>query len=352
MSKAAERIKKRLPSWSKLRRDPASAGGPFLKAIGREFDKVSGLTRAVGREKHIQTANIKQPCMLYVAKLPHICLKSGVSAKFIAAGAKINIVQDLYEFLTKPGLPPKTNDLYQPEYGYIDKEKRFLYLHSQYDNYVKVAAKNSSGEVLFEGKLELSPLKIWNTFDEFGALLSLPRLPHEDNASYKRRILSVCRLPGSSNNVGLTRALARELGLLKDYTWTDGGADYTIQHYDVNVETIMVDYEPAGEWSYDSRGRVVLSGLLEYNGQQRIVTYASCLEFHDLGDNNDPFVFSLFCAEAPGEEVYQLKDIIDNQAPVKWGQFVWGDAFWDSGDNGLIPDIYDASCKGWVQWKG
>jgi len=50
--------------------------------------------------------------------------------------------------------------------------------------------------------------------DNLGLLLDLPRLPEEDNASYRARIEGVFARPGSSTYSGLANAIGRELGLI------------------------------------------------------------------------------------------------------------------------------------------
>ena len=54
---------------------------------------------------------------------------------------------------------------------------------------------------------------IYNQFDEFGLLTSLPRLPQEDNATYKHRLLDVYINRANSTYVGLINGITRELGL-------------------------------------------------------------------------------------------------------------------------------------------
>lgn len=54
---------------------------------------------------------------------------------------------------------------------------------------------------------------IFNEFDSFGALLSLPRLPEEKNSDYKKRLLDVYARRAGSNYMGLLNGITRELGL-------------------------------------------------------------------------------------------------------------------------------------------
>jgi len=54
---------------------------------------------------------------------------------------------------------------------------------------------------------------IWNCFDEFGLLLSLPRIKGETNRDYKIRLLDVYTNPSNSTYSGLRYGISREIGL-------------------------------------------------------------------------------------------------------------------------------------------
>lgn len=93
---------------------------------------------------------------------------------------------------------------------------------------------------------------IFNELDEFGLLVGTERLPGEDNASYRERLLSFRKARPSSTNQGLVNAISRELGLEeynvidKHYFWLEhipdvaypvslkvDGAAWGSQRYDV-----------------------------------------------------------------------------------------------------------------------
>ena len=57
---------------------------------------------------------------------------------------------------------------------------------------------------------------VWNSFDEHGLILSTPRLPGEDNPTYKRRLKDVMVHRGSPRYIGLRNSITRDLGLLDE----------------------------------------------------------------------------------------------------------------------------------------
>lgn len=94
--------------------------------------------------------------------------------------------------------------------------------------------------------------QIFNELDEFGLLVGTERLPSEDNASYRERLLGFRKLQPSSTVQGLINAISKELGLEeynvidKHYFWLEhtpdvaysvtvkvDGAEVTGQRYDV-----------------------------------------------------------------------------------------------------------------------
>lgn len=56
---------------------------------------------------------------------------------------------------------------------------------------------------------------VWNTFDSFGLLASIERLPAETNAAFKERIIDAFSNKGASHYDALIRAINRELGLAR-----------------------------------------------------------------------------------------------------------------------------------------
>lgn len=342
-----------------MRHDPDSVGWQLINVIGQGVDEVGRLARYVAANRYLRTASGRQPYVCYAARLPRICFEPGNRVSAVAEGRVIRLTEDLGEFLLAPiphlGVP----HLYQHELGYLDRDDCALYLHRRYnvsgecpDGWVQVVVTSGRGEVIADFRASLAPQPLWTTLDELGILLSTPRLPGEDNESYRLRLMAAPRLPGDSSREGYIRALARELGLLRQYTWADGGRDFIIPHRHVNQETILVDWErpQPGDILEGENGQLALKGRPEYVGVKRTVVYAYGIRLHDLSDDSDPYVRSLFDREGfPTREAVMLKETVDRRAPVKWGFFIWGDAFWDGGCYALLPNMYDAKVDGFCR---
>lgn len=362
MSTSARQIRERLPSWWKMRYQDDAAGAILIEAIGKVLDEAGRVVAAARSERHLEKADLRQPAFCYCASLPRICLDPNYTSEYFTDdGRRLNIASTVADFLNAP-LPSLTSpELYQHDWGYIDQEKGLFYVLFPYGageeypyGFVDARVSNKQGEVVATTRLALKPLKLWNTFDEFGALLALKRLPGEDNAAYRGRLRTVCRLPAGAHRRGLIAGVARELGLLREYTWPDGGFDFVVPHYYINLETLLVDGRPPDEqdWYRAINSQIVLRGKPEHQGKVRTVTYAYGIELHELGDDEDEYVRGLFDEDGfPTPELIALKEEIDRTAPVKWGYFIWGDAFWDSGGDGFIPNMYDASVQGFFNLR-
>lgn len=76
---------------------------------------------------------------------------------------------------------------------------------------------------------------IWSSLDEMGLLLSLPRLPDEDNYAYLDRLKQRMIHKPSSSKQGLVNALSIEFGL-EPYV-TDSKTIFFLTHTPVDVDT-------------------------------------------------------------------------------------------------------------------
>ena len=144
---------------------------------------------------------------------------------------------------------------------------------------------------------------VWNCFDEFGLILSLPRIPAETNADYKDRLLDVYTNPANSTYSGLRYGIARELGI----TYTD--------------------------ISIDELSDLAASG---YSGNL-------------LNDDNS----------AIGTKLEDYADEVYTHNPVFLGNIISDESYWDSideeGDTGysFLPHLWDPSSSGiHEKWQG
>lgn len=355
--RAADKIRAKLPSWFRMRHDPNSVGWQLIDVIGQGIDEAGRLTDYVSASRYLATVSKEQLSLCFAAHLPRTCFESGNQITIMAEGRVIRLVDDLGEFLLSCIPELNVPHLYQHDIGYLDRGGATLYVQKRYnasaehpDGWVSVQVTGKQGKVVATLKLSLSARPLWTTLDELGILVSTPRLPEEDNESYWLRLMAAARLPGDASKEGYIRGLARELGLLKKYTWADGGRDFLIPHRHVNPETILVDWKrPRDEEIITGpNGQLAIAGSPEYAGIKRIVVYAYGIKVHDLSDNADPYVQSMLYDKEgfPTREAVELKNRLDKLVPVKWDHFVWGDAFWDGGSYALLPNMYDAKTGG------
>jgi hypothetical protein len=145
------------------------------------------------------------------------------------------------------------------------------------------------------------PYNIWNSFDEFGLLLGLPRIPAETNAEYKTRLLDVYKNPANSTYQGLMNGISRELGI-------------PIEDMEVVSLSSTLD-------------RTSINSLLNTDGNAigtKLVGYAD-----DVYDHN----------------------------PIFWGNVIADESYWDGVDeetNGysFLPHIWDPMASGvYDKWQ-
>lgn len=346
----ADKIRTKLPSWFRMRYDKNSAGWQLIDVFGNILDEYSSTAEYAALSRYLKTAPENQPYICYTGRLPALCFEPNIKFALYGHGKVLRVVDDIWTFITSEVPELNTPHLYTHDIAYVDSEDRSVYTFQQYGGKLTVLITNSDGRQVASVDVPLSKQALWNTFDEIGVLLSTPRLPGEDNHSYRLRLYAASRLSHDAAKSGLLRGIAKELGLYTEAVWHDGGTDFIIPHMHVIKETILVDYEPVeeGDLIVGPNGQIGLMGREEYAGRQRHVIYAYGIKLQDLSSDSDPEVISLLYNKdgTPSEQAFKLKEEIDRKVPVKWGYFVWGDAFWDAGSYSLLPTIYDAATRG------
>jgi hypothetical protein len=349
----ADKIRAKLPSWFRMRYDKNSAGWQLIDVFGSILDEYESTAEYAALSKYLKTAPDNQPYVCYMGRLPAVCFEPDFKFTLHGQGRVLRVVDDIWTFLVSSVPELSTPHLYTHDIAYVDRADRAVYTMAPYDNKLTVLITNADGRQIASVDITLSKQQLWNTLDELGILLSTPRLPGEDNHSYRLRLYAASRLSHDASKRGLLRGIAKELGLYTEATWHDGGTDFIIPHRYVLPETIMVDYEPVeeGDFIVGDNGQVCLLGREEYAGQQRHVLYAYGVKLQDLSTNDDPEVVALLYKKdgTPSENAVRLKEEIDRAVPVKWGHFIWGDAFWDAGAYSLLENIYDAATHGF--WR-
>ncbi len=369
-AKATSNIVGKLPYWWKIKKKPQeSIGAYFLNIVGMEIDEAEYVLNYALRQIHVLTADIGQADICYRTTLP-----ASLNKDFLITIASVDAIQlepakTLDEFFsgfsTESTFTPEL--LLQNTY-YIDWETKIIYTRHTYnidDNHpegqVQIAIYSQNGERLANENLKLSLHHVWNFFDEFGLLLSCPRIYGERNASYKERILDVMRFPGSANKYGMINGLARELLLKYKEVWHNGGKDLILRRPYLAEHTIMIDDRLIESYEYeiDSGGRVILLGDPLFEGYKRVVTYAAGIDLRLFWDMSDrEFMNELFIPD--GDATKRLRyyvQLVKDRVPIEWGQFRWNQGVWDSFDpsnsgTACIPSFCDGSVKGWENYGG
>lgn len=142
---------------------------------------------------------------------------------------------------------------------------------------------------------------VWNSFDEFGLLLALPRILGEENEPYKARLLDVYANPANSTYVGLRNGIARELGLTPS---------------DLEINTL-----------------------------------------YNLMNPNDPDNLLNSEGNALGTKLVDYADEVYDHNPIFWGNVIGDESYWDQVDeetNGYsyLPHMWDPTASGiYGKWQ-
>jgi hypothetical protein len=255
---------------------------------------------------------------------------------------------------------------YKQTYGhnvyFLDEEKNIMYLRRPYDK-----SKNREyGEISYfiDDKEYTVPLylhHIWNYFDEFGLLLACPRLKEETNSEYKNRLLDVFRYPAGSHSVGLMHGIARELGIKVKAVWKDRSEDFIIDRPMVILNNIFVDSERVNlnDVFISDSETIILKGDPTKELQTATVEYIAGLDLKSMTNKQDLDLHNkLYNIELYGTPLLKrYMEQIEALAPVDWGKFVWDFSHWDTNTintNGssFLPNLYDASYRGFAAYKG
>jgi hypothetical protein len=368
-SELTKKMMKEFPRWFKIRKDPNSVGAQFLNVFGLQYEDIEFYLQYALDNQFIGTADVSQVDIIYKGQLPN-SLRGNEKLQFIGNGQRLQEVHSLKEFyegLSTAYLNHK--EIYYLNPYFIDWEKKIIYVKKAYDvnedykeGRVRLRIMDEENlRATFEMDIPTHLHHVWNFFDEFGLLLDTPRLYGERNREYKERLLDVFRHPANSTMKGLQYSIARELNLWKEVIWYNGGEDLVIKDTNVVLDSLEVDGEkfPDYQTYYDESGRLVLVGDYIFNGTARKVRYISGLRMHAFHDKRDyAFQEELYSVDRVATPMLQYYvDIITNQVPIMWDQFVWNESFWDIADKdmsgyGYIPNFNDARFLNWKKYKG
>lgn len=212
LSSSTKRILKKFPSWTKIFDDSIddatptlqtaqSSGGKLVNAlIGEDLENLSIDLDYINLNKYIQSADTGMLDWIYVI----YNVPANVMSVY-ADGVQLGKTGSLSAF-------------------FESRVTDFIYYHNISDKQIIVNRKYSN--ITINGNsYDSDAFLVVNDFDNFGAMVGLPRLHLETNERYKKRILDVyINQPGVSLQ-GLKNALRRELDLWKAYgTTPDSGS--------------------------------------------------------------------------------------------------------------------------------
>ena len=201
-----------LPQWMKMAKDPDSVGAQFLNAFGLEINEIEIYLNEVWNNMYIGTANLQTA---------DFCYKVPLALRDVVDVSGLNIhVQLVIEGNRIDCMPADNLRLFfssEDSVYMIDQDEGYVYVkvaeHLIKDNIFHPFDAIDLGDTIhYEYMLH----HIWNTFDEFGMLLGISRLPGERNEAFKNRILDVFKNPGGAHKQGLINGISRELGLTHD----------------------------------------------------------------------------------------------------------------------------------------
>lgn len=361
-AKYTERIRQKLAFWLQMKKQPGdSLGLQFLNFFGLQLDDIKNILEYAYKQISITTADITFTDIVYKVILPTYYkienIESINTKSFI-----LNKKEKLFDFF---GLEYNYNlidqNLNNPDYYYIDKDKKIIYVREQYD----ITEKYPNGQITIKRKdgeletFELSLHHVWNYFDEFGALLSCPRLYGEKNYDYKERILDVFKNPANSTKIGLMNGISRELGIRKHKTWIDTSEDYIIKDAMVIANQIKVNNVliPEDEVFITPEGYLVLKAI--NTKEEAEVSYVSGLEIKALTDrSNNKFNNETLKANGMPTDLMlkYIKNIKDNSS-ILWDDFKYNESAWVKDTEeynvdtfGFKPATYDSDIKGFTRY--
>ena len=361
-AKYTERIRQKLAFWLQMKKQPGdSLGLQFLNFFGLQLDDIKNILEYAYKQISIATADVTFTDIVYKVILPTYYkienIESINTKSFI-----LNKKEKLFDFF---GLEYNYNlidqNLNNPDYYYIDKDKKIIYVREQYD----ITEKYPNGQITIKRKdgeletFELSLHHVWNYFDEFGALLSCPRLYGEKNYDYKERILDVFKNPANSTKIGLMNGISRELGIRKHKTWIDTSEDYIIKDAMVIANQIKVNNVliPEDEVFITPEGYLVLKAI--NTKEEAEVSYVSGLEIKALTDkSNNKFSNETLKANGMPTDLMlkYIKNIKDNSS-ILWDDFKYNESAWVKDTEeynvdtfGFKPATYDSDIKGFARY--
>lgn len=356
-AKSTKKILEALPYWFSMRKRPQeSKGAAFLNVIGMEVDEFEEFINYAYQQTKIDTADINMMDVAYKIVIPEYITKEIDNYVIAGDGRPLRRVYSMNDFFFREYPNLKHPELNNEDVYYFDEQDYTIYVRTPYGKsnlHVDGKLTFIKGEEWIDHDMVYH--NVWNFFDEFGMLLTCPRLKREKNDSYKLRILDVFKNPANASRGGLANGIARELGQRITKTW-DVTGDFEIKDPMVMLNHISVNGIIVNE------DRLLITKdntiVIKDDGSTKPVevSYISGIELHALNNEIDyPLMRQLFKSNRTATELLkQYAKIINDTVPIMWGQFTWDEGRWDVSDEnmsgfGCLPHIADASIEG-LSW--
>jgi hypothetical protein len=356
-----EKIIKALPYWFKIKKKAnESIGAKFLNITGLELDDVRYIIEYAYEQTKLESADLDFVDVVYKTIIPMELNSENITA--VHSNTESLAKADSLAHFFGIGLQGiDYPELYCSNLYFVDTARNILYVRNRFD----VDAVNPDGQIMFDidGKTyaqSLSLHHVWNFFDEFGLLLSCPRLYGERNREYKNRLLDVFENPAGAHKQGLLNGIARELDLRRKVQWLDGSVDLELDDPMIVLNSIKVGDTLLDETQVyiTEHNTVLIPGDPIFKGEAREVSYVVGIEMHQLHNKGDIKLYNeLFNVDSTATNLLKYyKDRIHSAAPIMWGDFKWNEAYWDISDKELsgiafLPALNDANIKGFTSYK-
>lgn len=363
-SKYTEIIRKYLPFWFKIKKKPQeSLGLLFLKIFGMQLDDIDKILNYAYEQTKISSIDTTFCDRLYALDLESNFIIEDI--RLIKTGQSIiRETKTLYELLNLEEKYKISDNINQPNYYFIDKDRKIIYFTEPYNKnnkspYGKVTVTYVIGKDEIEKTYNLRFHQLWNFLDEFGALLCCPRIKEESNLSYKERIMDVFRHPASSTKLGLVNGISRELNLRKRVVWNNN-CNYEIKDKMVLLDSIMVDKRNVGinELRFTKDDNIILDTGLKQS-EIAIVSYIKGLEVTSFTDKSNKISNELLLSNGDQTDLmHNYIKILKQNSSFMWGDFNYNEGIWiinadeyNSEHFSFKPSRFDARINGFKNYK-
>lgn len=347
-----------LPHWFEMRQGSNSVGARFLNVAGLEFDELALALSEAEDALYLQKAPTDGLDVLYKLLIP-VHLDAKQITKVFSDYHVLHRATSI-ELFDKDSDDKKMDLLKEHHPYFLDEEKNILYVRQAYDAFDDFPYGKLT--YILDGETYTQPLSlhhVWNFLDEFGLLLSCPRLTGETNKKYKERLLDVFKHPSGSNKMGLLNGIGRELSLRKHLTWIQPAEPFIIPDGMVVLNTIEINGQKISERDFliNSFGQVELLPRLEIN-EPTTVSYLHGIEMHQLHDKQDDKLrLELLNLDNTASDLLKYYvERIHLEAPINWGHFKWDESYWDTANpevtgTAYIPNLQDARIEGFFAYQ-